>query len=80
MLYLLKGPFLKDGRNYVVVQDGSKKRTMTYARYIYQKETGERLKPWFEVHHADGDKTHEEFSNYEKKKYYKHRELHEKER
>jgi hypothetical protein len=80
MLYLIRGPFKKDGRDYVVVRDGKKRRIMTYARFLYRKETGENLPSWVEIHHTDGDKTHEEFSNYEKQKSYKHKELHAKDK
>jgi hypothetical protein len=78
MLFLLRGPFKKDGRDYVIVQDDGKKRTMTLARYLLQKDTGERLKPWVEVHHKDLNKENNDLDNLEKKKDYKHKALHRK--
>jgi hypothetical protein len=77
-LYLIRGPFKKDGRDYVVVNDNGKRRIMSFARYLLQKETGEKLPPSIEVHHIDGNKENNELQNLEKKKYYKHKEIHHK--
>ncbi len=59
------GPYLrKDGRQHVIIIDNGKRRTVSYPKYIMEKELGRNLHPDLEtVHHIDGNFNNNELSN-----------------
>ena len=64
------GPYTdKKGRKYVVIEeDNGHKHSMTYAKYLMQKELGRTLDPNLEcVDHKNDDCTDDRIDNYQLK-------------
>lgn len=60
----LYGPYIcKDGRRRVVVDDGIKKTTKLYARYLIEQKLGRELTSNEEVDHIDNDFTNDNLDN-----------------
>lgn len=58
------GPYESQGRRYVTVEHGGRKRNMTYARWLMQEQLGRQLTEDEHVHHIDGDALNDTVSNY----------------
>ena len=60
------GPYLRpDGRKHVVIVCGGQKRTVSYPKYLVEKELGRSLHTFEVVHHRDGNFRNNDLSNLE---------------
>lgn len=67
----------KDGRKFIVYKgEDNKYHSKSYARYLMEQHLGRELKADEDVHHIDGDKTHDIIDNLEIKDRIKHRREH----
>jgi hypothetical protein len=73
MIYLLKGPYPdKDGRKFVIVRDGKKRRKINYSKYVLLKE-GVEIGPNEEIHHIDGNRFNDSRENLKPLTEHKHK-------
>lgn len=67
----------RENRKFVVYKDEEGDyHSMSYARYLMETHLGRELLPDEEVHHIDGDKTHDELDNLQVINRTSHRKLH----